>query len=127
MPRTIESIVKRHRAASALRTAGKPIWKHSVDIMSILRKDSDNESVEHHVDVAKRIAKLMRLRLPAAYFDVTSERCDFDFLDAIENMEESSVKSFASDLENGCDSETMLNGWLECLYDWADKERIWLG
>jgi hypothetical protein len=127
MPRTAEHRVECHKAASALRAAGKPIWKRTVDIKAILNKTPNDKSADHHVDIAKRIAKLMRARLPAKYFDITNDECDFDFLDTIESMEESSAKSFATDLENGHDSEAMINMWLEYLYDWADKERVWLG
>lgn len=127
MPRTVESIVENHKAAAALRAAGKPIWSRNIDIKSILREDQTNEAPEHIAKVANRVAKLLRWRLPAAMLDGQSDECDFDFLDAVESMEECTVKSLAEDKANGVEAVEMLNGWLDQIYDWADANRVWLG
>lgn len=127
MPRTVESIVENHKAAAALRAAGKPVWSRSINIKSILSEDQGNESPEHVAKVANSIAKLIRSRLPATMLDWKSDECDFDFLDAIESMEECTVKSLAEDKANGVEAVEMLNGWLDQIYDWADANRVWLG
>lgn len=127
MPRTLESIVACHEAARALRAAGKPIWSKRIDIKSVLHEDQNNESPEHVTSVAIRIAKLLRENLPESLFDCRNDNFDFDLVDAIEMMEECTVSSLSTDMENGCGPVEMLNGWLETIYDWADANRVWLG
>ena len=127
MPRTVESIVSNHQAASALRAAGKPIWSRKVDIKAILREDQSSEDPTVIALKANRIAKLLRSHIPARMFDCSDPDCNYDFVDAVEMMEECTVATLASDLENGVEAVEMLNGWLETVYDWADANRVWLG
>lgn len=127
MPRTVETIVANHQAAAALRAAGKPIWSRRVDIKALIREDQTSEDPAVIASKANRIAGLLRLHLPATLFDCANADCDLDFVDAVEMMEECSVASLATDLENGVEAVEMLNDWLETVYDWADAERIWLG
>lgn len=127
MPRTVETIVANHQAAAALRAAGKPIWSRRVDIKALIREDQASEDPVVIASKANRIAGLLRLRLPAPLFDCANPECDHDFVDVVEMMEECSVASLATDLENGVEAVEMLNGWLETVYDWADAERVWLG
>ncbi|OHV93812.1 hypothetical protein AKG95_29215 (plasmid) [Janthinobacterium lividum] len=127
MPRTVETIVANHQAAAALRAAGKPIWPRKVNIKTILREDQSSEDPAVIADKANRIAKLLRAQAPARLFDCTDPDCDYDFVDAVEMMEECTVASLAVDLENGVEAVDMMNGWLEAVYDWADANRVWLG
>ena len=127
MPRTVESIVSNHQAAAALRAAGKPIWSRKVDIKAILREDQSSEDPAVIALKANRIAKLLRSHIPAHMFDCSDPDCNYDFVDAIEMMEECTIVALAGDLENGVDAVEMLNGWLEMVYDWADANRVWLG
>ncbi|OEZ53010.1 hypothetical protein JAB5_27440 [Janthinobacterium sp. HH103] len=60
-------------------------------------------------------------------FDCSDPDCNYDFVDAVEMMEECTVATLASDLENGVEAVEMLNAWLETVYDWADANRVWLG
>lgn len=127
MPRTVETIVANHQAAAALRAAGKPIWPRKVNIKTILREDQSSEDPAVIADKANRIAKLLRAQAPARMFDSTDPDCDYDFVDAVEMMEECTVASLAVDLENGVEAVDMMNGWLDAVYDWADANRVWLG
>lgn len=127
MPRTVETIVANHQAAAALRAAGKPIWPRRVDIAAIIREDQTSEDPAVIASKANRIAGLLRRHLPAGVFDCTNPECNFDFIDAVEMMEECTLASLAGDLENGVEAVEMLNGWLETVYDWADADRVWLG
>lgn len=127
MPRTVESIVACHRAARALRAAGKSTWRLQIDIKGILREDPGNKSPEHITSVANRIACLLRAKLPATAFYVTSDDFDFDLVDTVEMMEDCSVAALAADLENGVEAVEMLDGWLDTIYDWGDSNRVWLG
>ena len=92
---------------------GKPIWPRRVDIKSIIREDQSSEDPVVIASKANRIASLLRLHLPAAVFECTNPECDFDFVDAVEMMEECTVESLAGDLDNGVEAVEMLNGWLE--------------
>ncbi|MDF8363354.1 MULTISPECIES: hypothetical protein [Achromobacter] len=127
MPRTVETIVANHKHARALRDAGKPIWSHSVNIKSVLHEDQGNTSPEHISDISVRIAKILHGRLPARFFDVSHPDFDFGFVETVEFMEECTVEGLAVDKENGCSAGEMFNGWLEEVYDWADRNRVWLG
>ncbi len=127
MPRTVDHIVSCHQAAAARREAGRPIWELRIDVKAILREDQRNESPEHISAISQRIAALIRRRAPKSFFDVGHQDFDFDFVDVVEAMESCTVKELEQDKANGCEAVDMLNGWLETLYDWGDKNRIWLG
>ena len=127
MPRTVEHIVACHQAASALRAAGKPAWSKTIDIKAILHEDQNNETPDHVSAVSVRIAALIRRKTPAKYFDVTDADFSFDFVDAIEEMEQCTVATLAQDIANGDEACERFNGWLETIYDWADEHRVWMG
>lgn len=127
MPRTADHIVACHAHARSLREAGKNIWPHTINVKAILNEDKSNLSAEHISSISKRIAALLRSKVPPEHFDITSEVYDFGFNDLIEFMEECTIESLALDRENGLEPEEVFNGWLEELYDWADKNRVWMG
>lgn len=127
MPRTVEHIVSCHQAAAARRDAGRPIWDKRIDVKAIIHEDQRNVTPEHISSICQRIAALIRRRAPKTYFDVGHEDFDFDFVEAIEAMEQCTVEELAHDKANGVDADEMFNGWMEALYDWADANRIWLG
>lgn len=125
MPRTIDSIVDNHRAARALRSAGKPIWTLTIDIKSILREDPKNTTDEHCAQVANRIAALIRLKVPAKWLDVSSDASDDDLFEVVDGME--ALKPDSYEGEPDFSPAQDLNSMLDQLYDWADKKRVWLG
>lgn len=127
MPRTIESILENHRLASDRRKAGRPTWDHTANIKAVIHEDQRNTSAEHIADISVRMAKILRARLPARYFDISHADYDFDFVDAVESMETCTVEGLAIDKEQGCSAAEMLNGWLDTVYDWAGRNRVWLG
>lgn len=127
MPRTVEHIVGCHQAATALRKAGKPVWRKRIDVKAIINEDQENESPEHISAISIRIAALIRSQAHASYFDIGHEDFDFDFVDAIEAMESCTVEDLAEDKANGYEAVDMFNGRIETIYDWADVNRIWLG
>lgn len=127
MPRTVESIVACHQAATALRAAGKPIWSRKIDIKAIIHEDQQNESPEHVSEVAQRIAALLRASIPKSFLDVAHDDYDCDLEETIEAMECCTVGELTIDASNGAEPVEMFNGWLEAIYDWADKNRVWLG
>lgn len=127
MPRTVENIVANHQAAAALRAAGKSTWPHKVNIKAILRDEQSSKDPAIIAVKANRIAKLLRAQLPARMLDCTDTDSDYDLIDAVEMMEECTVATLADDLENGISAVSMMNGWLEVMYDWADANRVWLG
>ena len=126
MARSIDSIVDSHRRARALRAEGNPIWTYRVDIRSII-SESRERSVERVVDVANRIAAALRRGLPAAYFDVTSDGYDMIIDEAVEDLESYTVEGMHELAREGLNALEMIDGRLEEIYDWADRERVWLG
>lgn len=127
MPRTVEHIAACHQAAAARREAGRPIWDKCIDVKAIIHEAKKAESPEHISSISQRIAELIRRRTPKFYFEIGHEAFDFDFVDAVEAMEQCTVKALEEDRANGSEAVEMFNGWLETLYDWADTNRIWLG
>ena len=132
MPRTVEHIVECHQAAVALRKAGKSIWGKTIDVKSIINEDSSNESPEHISAISQRIAQLIRSKLPESYFDQDHQDpdcSDFDFFLILDSMENCTAESLIKDNANdpGFDAAETFNEWMEVIYDWADKKRIWLG
>lgn len=110
-----------------LRAADKPIWPRKVNIKSIQREEQSSEDPAVIADKANRIAKLLRIPALARMFDYTDPDCDYDFVDAVEMMEECTVASLAVDLKSDAEAVDMMNAWLEAVYDWADANRVWLG
>lgn len=127
MPRTVEHILSCHRAATALKTAGRPIWSARINIKAILREDQQNVSPSHIADISVRIARMLRSGMPASFFDIESSDCDSDFLDVVEMMEDCTEGSLAVDVSNGVRPVEVFNDWLEVIYDWADNNRVWCG
>lgn len=124
MTRTIEHIVEVYWLAMQRRVAGQPIWAHRINIREILHRDPDNESPEHAAAVGNEIAALLRAKLPASMFDVTSNDYDRDIDEIVEVLKDLNVEE-ALDGPDSVFEE--LNGRLEELYDWADIQRVWLG
>ena len=86
-------------------------WKLTVDIKPIIGEDQANTAPEHVASVANRIAKKMRDAVPDNMRSISFE-------DAVEWME-SATPDDANVIE--------FNAALSDLYDWADRERVWLG
>lgn len=78
IPRTIESIVANHRAAAALRAAGKPIWPYRVNIKLIIRADQRNADPALCAAKANDIARALRTQLPNRFFNCTDLECDLN-------------------------------------------------
>ncbi len=127
MPRTIEHIVACHQAATALRKEGRSIWHGRANIKDILQIDPHNETPEHIATISTQIARSLRTQLPSSFFDITHHDCDPDFIDTVEMMEECTVEALMQDEMNGVAAVDMLNSWLETIYDWGDKHRVWIG
>ncbi len=128
MPRTVEHIVETHRAATALRKAGKPIWSKTIAIKDILNEEvEDRTSTEHIADVSQRIAKRFRSALPKETFDITADSYDSVITEEIEMLESYTVESFKIDIEQGAEPVELFDGTLSVIYDWADDNRVWLG
>ena len=127
MPRTIDHIEATHQHARQLRNAGKPIWSNSVNIRAIIRENQADVSPECIAEKSTQIARMLRRQLPACTFDVTHPGFDFNFDDAVVALEANSAASLKQDIEEGFDILEDFNGQLEVIYDWADKNRVWLG
>lgn len=126
MPRTVESIVENHRAARALRNQGKPIWTYHLNIKSILGRDPENTDPLYLKVVAHEVARQLRAKLPAPFFDITNDKYEPSLTEVTENLEDATDQTFAPSPEDPNPIE-MLNGWIDELFDWADANRAWLG
>ncbi len=125
MPRTIEHIVETHRLARERVQAGRPVWARTIDIKATLARSNGDTSEATAARVANEIAALLRSRLPAATLDWASPGCDDEIAEIVEGLEQLRPDSYADDREWSAHQD--LNAGLDALYDWADRERIWLG
>ena len=87
-------------------------WRKTIDIKVILHRDQGNTDPVYVAKVGKEIAALMRAKTPEI-------EQNFAFLDAVETLEEINPED-----EEAVD---VFNQALGELYDWADRERVWLG
>lgn len=115
MPRTIESLLDSHHAATERRAAGKPIWDRRIRIKHLPRLLDNDESVENVKAVGKEIAKVVR----------TSAWAKADQAEAEEGGGDSEVAMCAEEFEDVDDLEHF-NAVLARLYDLADADRTWI-
>ena len=125
MPKTVAHIVRTHELASKRRATGRPIWDQKIPIKQLLTND-DALTPEAAISIAKNIALTLRQKVPAFHFDCSHEDCDLDFLEAVEELEQVSLKSLEIDLQNNVDPTDFINHCLEAIYDWADINRFWI-
>ncbi len=125
MPRTAEHIVACHQHAAALRRRGMPIWPYKINLQGILDSANDNHTPEQISEIAKKVAKELR-RLPAKFFDQSNDECDFDFVNAVEELEQMTPVSLAAEAKTLHEEPVgILDGWLDEIYDWCDRNRVW--
>lgn len=105
MPRTPEGIVENFRAATELRRQGKPIWRLSLPVKPILHEGGTTPA--EIIDKAKKIAKLIK-EVVVIY--------DPDLAEIVEWFGDLSAAPDANELDEVLDR----------LYDWADKNRVWI-
>lgn len=92
-------------------------WAYSLDIKQFL---SDDTSDRNAAEVANKIAAELRAKLPESVIDD-----DMDLADILDELDSFVPANCGDgDSENLCGD---LNRVLEDLYDWADRERVWLG
>ena len=101
-------------------------WKLTIEIKDLLEVDPENETPERVVKVSNLIAARIRSKVPASYFDVNTHDYNFDFADSIKCMESCTLKSLEEDENNGSSAVDMFNGWMNSVYDWADRNRVWI-
>lgn len=127
MPRTIDHIVECHTLAVERRRSGKPVWDQTIDIGAILAEvreaygdKPDNTALNA---TAKRIAALVRSKVPETWLDMSSPDYDRDLEEFVEEFDDIGLM----DTDDGYTLLEHFNGWLDQFYDWADYKRIWTG
>lgn len=85
-------------------------WRKTIDIKAILHRDQGNLDPAYVAGVGKEIAALVRA-------NVKDDEWTFELDDVLEMLED-------IDLDDAVEA---FNGALADLYDWADRERVWLG
>ena len=125
MPRTVESILACHQAATALREQGKPIWAATFNFAGMLPQGLSSAaglSDEQAKALGKRYAEVIRHQP----FVKKGEFLDFesnDFSDEL-NMVIENLECIGSDEGTTC--LQALGEAIEQLYDWADRKRVWV-
>jgi hypothetical protein len=87
-------------------------WRETIDIKPLIHRDQMNTDPGYVANLGKEVASLIRTKTVETDWSMSLE-------DALETMED-------IDPEDD-DAADMFNGALSELYDWADRERIWLG
>lgn len=130
MPRTIESIVECHRVASARRRAGKPIWDVTLrlkDLMAPYKEAGDDLTASQAVELSKKIGAMLELQVPKPWREVDHENYCMDFEDLVQRFAQASESDFTPTREYPNDPVEVINEWLDELFDWGDRYRVWLG
>jgi hypothetical protein len=94
-------------------------------IVECLARVSPARCDQELVDCARSIGALVRSSVPASLLDPLSEAYDAELDEFLEEFEGMSLGSAGDDPDY-----TLLrhfDGWLDTLYDIADRHRIWLG
>lgn len=130
MPRTIESIVQCHKDAAARRRVGLPSWAATINVKGVLanfQESGDKISAEQAVVLSHQIAALLKIGVPKAWRDDSHNKYSMDFEDLFERFEQASVSDFMPNDEFNESPCEVIDGWLDELYDWGDRFRVWLG
>lgn len=130
MARTVETIVMSHRMAHQRRAAGKPIWDLRIPIKACLAEFEDAGdalTAEQAVELANRIGQVLHAQVPAGWRTFESEHFSYDFEDLQERFAQASIHDFTPTADITETPVEVIDGWLEELYDWADRNRVWLG
>lgn len=112
MPRTIESIVDNHNAATERRKAGKPVWDRHLRITHLIGDGDSTESVQK---AGREIAAILK----------TSAWLKADQEEHGERLGDGEVKMAAEEFEDITDLDHF-NAVLDNLYDLADADRVWI-
>lgn len=128
MPRTIESIVASHEAATARRKAGRPIWDLTVTIKPLLHESAPEDlTVDGCARIARAIAAELKRKIPEAWRDTAHDNFNLDFEDLLERLEQATSADFEIGKDDfNLEPVNLLDGWLDELYDWADRYRVWV-
>lgn len=105
MPRTVESIVENFRAAAELRRQGRPIWRLTITIKPILHESGTTPP--EIIEKGKKVASAVRAAV--AGFDPELD-------EIVEWFGDLGAAPTANDIDEP----------LEQLYDWADRNRVWI-
>jgi len=90
-----------------------------------LDEGEGHDTPEQVALIGNKLARELR-RLPGKYFDQSNDECDYDFLNAVEELEQMTAESLSADCKrSGDEPADELNRWLEEVYDWCDRNRVW--
>lgn len=125
-----EDLAACHHAAASRLAAGKPIWRLKVDIRTLLAEYSDleDDDLAGIAAVTTRVAAKLKAAVPQSHVNPDHADFDEDLASTIEQMESCSAQSLADDMKAlALDIDGRLEEWLEVIYTWADRNRVWLG
>lgn len=128
MPRFVEDIVACHHEASKRRRAGLPIWDNTIPLRTILKSYEafgDDLTPSQAAEACQRISTQLKAYLPPAWFERKNKNFDEEFNELVEHLGTATEETFAGSREDA--PVDLLDNLLEQLYDWADRQRVWLG
>lgn len=130
MPRTLDSISHSHALARARIARGQSPWAHHVPLKALGQKlrserDRDRMTEDQAAAACQAIADLLKARLPASWFDITSEHYDRTLDELHEALDGTTAAEFA-DGTHGT-AVAYMTDTVDALYGWADHARVWLG
>lgn len=105
MPRDIDHIVATHQIAQERRSAGKPVWAHTLDLRDVYHSDEPTFTERRDAIVRRIKASRWYTNRDAAGFD--------EFGELIENLA-------------AADDQAEFNEYFDAVYDQADCDRVWI-
>ncbi len=130
MPRTIESILACHQEAAARRRAGRRIWDVTLPLKEVKAPyvdAGDDLSAAQAIELSHKIGAMLEARVPRAWRQVDHGNYNMDFEDLVERFSQACEADFTPTKEwpdSPCD---VIDQWLDELYDWGDRYRVWIG
>jgi hypothetical protein len=104
---------------------GRPSWKYSINLHSILDEGEGLLSASDAVIITRKIASQFRL-LPKKFFDANSAEYDPKFIKMVNNFEvvtEQILLNYSK--SKGCQPADIIYAWMDQVYSFCDKARIW--
>lgn len=129
MPRTIESIVECHREATRRRSAGRPVWDLSLPLESIKKnyeEAGDELTIEQAIEMSHRIGAMLKAGVPESWHQPESQNFSYDYEEMFERFQQADASDFTPTKDWNDTPCEVINQWLDELYDWGDRCRVWL-
>ncbi len=129
MPKTIELMVDCHRAAEERRRQGRHIWDLNLPLKALLSEYEglgEEMTVEQAIELSHRIGAMLNAGVPAQWHTPEHRNFSFDYEEMFERFAQADASDFTKTADFNEEPVDVIDEWLDELYDWGDRCRVWL-